>query len=131
MELTLNRHQVVCPVVAVVASSLRHRRTRRTRETLDGEQVTMMRSTIELATVLLVGAVVSFTACGEDKTAAQKPEPIEQGEVALPPFELESELPPSVREAVLKPFTGDLDELVKRRAVRIGVTYNRTFYYVD
>src|SRR5918993_792389 len=46
-------------------------------------------------------------------------------------FELESELPPSVREAVLKPFSGDLDEIVKRRAVRLGVTFNRTFYFVD
>ena len=36
-----------------------------------------------------------------------------------------------MREAVLKPFTGDLDELVKRRAVRIGVTFNRTFYFID
>ena len=31
----------------------------------------------------------------------------------------------------MKPFTGDLDEMVKRRLVRIGVTYNRTFYFVD
>ena len=91
----------------------------------------MMRIRIELAAVLLLGAVVALTACGDDKSAAQKPEPIEKGEVALPPFELESELLPSVREAVLKPFTGDLDELVKRRAVRIGVTFNRTFYFVD
>jgi hypothetical protein len=36
-----------------------------------------------------------------------------------------------VREAVLKPFTGDLDEIVKRRALRLGVTFNRTFYFVD
>jgi hypothetical protein len=32
---------------------------------------------------------------------------------------------------VLKPFTGDLDALVKRRLVRVGVTFNRTFYFVD
>jgi hypothetical protein len=32
-----------------------------------------------------------------------------------------------VREDVLKPFTGDLDEMVKRRVLRIGVTYSRTF----
>ena len=34
-------------------------------------------------------------------------------------------------EAVLKPFTGDLDTLVKRRVVRVGVTFNRTFYFID
>ena len=88
-----------------------------------------MRTRIELAAVLLVGAVVALTACGDDKPAAQKP--VDTAEGALAPFELESELPPSVREAVLKPFTGDLDELVKRRVVRIGVPYNRTFYFVD
>ena len=90
-----------------------------------------MRTRIELAAVLLVGAAVALTACGNDKSAAQKAEPIEKGEVALPPFELESQLPPSVREALLKPFTGDFDELAKRRAVRIGVPFNRTFYFVD
>ncbi len=75
--------------------------------------------------------MVALTACGGDKPAAEKSVVVEEAEVALPPFELESDLPPSVRDAVLKPFTGDLDELVKRRVVRIGVTYNRTFYFVD
>ena len=32
---------------------------------------------------------------------------------------------------MLKPFTGDLDEMIKRRVIRIGVTFNRTFYFVD
>jgi membrane-bound lytic murein transglycosylase MltF len=36
-----------------------------------------------------------------------------------------------VSEAVLKPFKGDLDEIIKRRAVRLGVTFDRTFYFVD
>jgi membrane-bound lytic murein transglycosylase MltF len=90
-----------------------------------------MRTRIKVAAVLLVGAVVALTACSDDRQAGQKSEPIEKAEAPPPAFELESELPPSVREAVLKPFTGDLDELVKRRVVRIGVTYNRTFYFVD
>ena len=30
-----------------------------------------------------------------------------------------------------RPFTGDFDDLVKRRAIRVGVTYNRTHYFVD
>src|SRR5688572_29338271 len=90
-----------------------------------------MRKRIELAAVLLAGTVLAATACGEDKAAVQDQKPIEQPEDELPAFELETDLPPSVREAVLKPFTGDLDELVERRAVRIGVTFNRTFYFVD
>ncbi len=90
-----------------------------------------MKARIDLTAVLLVGAVVAVTACGGDKPAAQKAAPIEEVATPLPPSELETQLPPSVREAVLKPFTGDLDELVKRRAVRVGVTFNRTFYFVD
>ena len=30
-----------------------------------------------------------------------------------------------------QPFTGDLDEQIKRRAIRVGVTYNRTHYFID
>jgi len=36
-----------------------------------------------------------------------------------------------VRDAVFKPFTGDFDEMVKRRLIRMGVTFNRTFYFLD
>ena len=54
-----------------------------------------------------------------------------EAEAPLPPSELDTQLPPDVRDGVLKPFTGDLDEMVKRRVVRIGVTFSRTFYFVD
>ena len=40
-------------------------------------------------------------------------------------------LPDVVREAMDKPFTGDFDEMVKRRLIRVGVTYNRTHYFID
>ena len=30
-----------------------------------------------------------------------------------------------------KPFTGDFDEMLKRRAIRVGVTFNRTHYFID
>ena len=52
-------------------------------------------------------------------------------EEPLPPSELDTLLPPAVREAVLKPFTGDFDEMVEHRLVRVGVTSNRTMYFVD
>src|SRR5258705_2710593 len=84
-----------------------------------------------LAAVLLVGAAVALTACGRDKPAAEQAPPIEEAEASLPPSELETRLPPSVRAALLSRLTGDVDELVKRRVVRIGVAFNRTFYYVD
>jgi membrane-bound lytic murein transglycosylase MltF len=89
-----------------------------------------MRARIELAALLLVGSMVAVTACGDAKPESEKAA-IEEAEAPLPPSDLESRLPASVREIVLKPFTGDLDELVKRRAVRVGVTFNRTFYFVD
>ncbi len=40
-------------------------------------------------------------------------------------------LPPAVRSVLDKPFTGDYDELIKRRALRAGVTFNRTHYFID
>ena len=92
---------------------------------------------LELAGALLIGVVVAFAACGGDsKTAApagqtSAAKPAEEAESPLPPSELETQLPQAVRESFLKPFTGDLDAMVKRRIVRIGVTFNRTFYFVD
>jgi membrane-bound lytic murein transglycosylase MltF len=53
------------------------------------------------------------------------------GEAPLPPPEYESGIPEEVRGLLTRPFTGDLDEMVKRRLIRVGVTYNRTLYYVD
>ena len=40
-------------------------------------------------------------------------------------------LPPAVRAVVGKPFTGDLDGMIKRRAIRVAVTFNRTHYFID
>ena len=40
-------------------------------------------------------------------------------------------LPATVRLAVDKPFTGDLDEMVERHAIRVAVTFNRTHYFID
>ena len=40
-------------------------------------------------------------------------------------------LPEPVRLAMDKPFTGDFDALVKRRAIRVAVTFNRTHYFID
>jgi membrane-bound lytic murein transglycosylase MltF len=36
-----------------------------------------------------------------------------------------------VREHLYEPFTGDFDQMVKRRFTRVGSTFNRTFYFVD
>jgi membrane-bound lytic murein transglycosylase MltF len=49
----------------------------------------------------------------------------------LPPLAHDSQLSDEVRAGLNEVFKGDLDEMVKRRLVRVGVTYNRTFYFVD
>lgn len=40
-------------------------------------------------------------------------------------------LPAESRGLLDRPFTGDLDEMVKRRLIRAGVVYNRTQYFID
>jgi membrane-bound lytic murein transglycosylase MltF len=40
-------------------------------------------------------------------------------------------VPEGIRSILDKPFTGDFDEMVKRRAIRVGVTFNRTHYFID
>ena len=40
-------------------------------------------------------------------------------------------LPEDVRLLLDKTFTGDFDEMVKRRIIRAGVVYNRTQYFID
>jgi membrane-bound lytic murein transglycosylase MltF len=45
--------------------------------------------------------------------------------------EYEAVLPEALRGIIDKTFTGDFDEMVARRVIRVGVTFNRTFYFVD
>ena len=40
-------------------------------------------------------------------------------------------LPEAVRLVMDEPFTGDFDALVKRRSIRVAVTFNRTHYFID
>jgi membrane-bound lytic murein transglycosylase MltF len=40
-------------------------------------------------------------------------------------------LPPGTATLLTKPFTGDADEMVKRRVIRAGVAVNRTHYFID
>ena len=94
-----------------------------------------MTARFELAAALFLG-VVTLTACGDNRPAAPDGQtsaanPADGAEDPLPPSELDTQLPLAVRDLLYKPFTGDLDEMVKRRIVRVGVTFNRTFYFVD
>ena len=83
-----------------------------------------------VAALLVVAAV---TACSrpqaETATTAAAPS---ADEAPIPatasPFD---GLPESVRLVMDTPFTGDFDAMVKRRAIRVAVTFNRTHYFID
>ena len=47
------------------------------------------------------------------------------------PNQTYDDLPEDMRRIVDSPFAGDFDEMVKRRAIRIAVTFNRTHYFID
>ena len=74
--------------------------------------------------------VFASAGCGGDKPDPPAAQAAAEADAPLP-FNLDTQLDPSVRGALLKPFTGDLDEMVKRRLVRLGVPFNRTFYFVE
>jgi membrane-bound lytic murein transglycosylase MltF len=100
---------------------------------------------IALASIVFLLASLSVAGCSgkkqEPKTAATGADAARSAaapaasagasDEPLPPVAYESALPETVRANLNKPFKGDLDEMVKRRVVRIGVTFNRTHYFVD
>jgi membrane-bound lytic murein transglycosylase MltF len=61
---------------------------------------------------------------------AGSPGPGADGPIPDTPSPMDA-LPEQVRLGVHKPFTGDFDEMVKRRAIRVAVTFNRTHYFID
>jgi membrane-bound lytic murein transglycosylase MltF len=82
--------------------------------------------------VLLV--VVAATACSGQKEAEKAAIPAASAadEAPIPPTPSPYDaLPEAVRQVLEKPFTGDLDEMIKRRAIRVAVTFNRTHYFLD
>ena len=83
--------------------------------------------------VTLVATVSGGAACSAEKATASAaiPKQSSQPEEPLPPSDLETRLPEAVRDAVLKRFTGDFDEMIERKVVRVGVSPSRTFYFVD
>jgi membrane-bound lytic murein transglycosylase MltF len=102
--------------------------------------VSSVRLLFVLAAVLMLG--LGGAACGSDSpspapaatpsttpppAATPAPEPDDE----LPPSELETNLPPAVRDALFKNSTDDFDKMIERKVIRVGVTPSRTFYFVD
>ena len=88
---------------------------------------------IALALAALLGTT---SGCGKPAGApGDKPmaaaTPPDAAEAPLPPPAYESALPEGVREHLAEGFLGDLDGMIARRLIRVGVTVNRTFYFVD
>jgi membrane-bound lytic murein transglycosylase MltF len=94
---------------------------------------------VRLFLALLALASLEVAATGCDRRPAPAPAdtatsvevPTDAEEAPLPPPAYEAALPEGVRSTMFAPFTGDFDQMVARRLIRVGVTYNRTFYYVD
>jgi len=76
--------------------------------------------------------VAATTACGRQQEEAPPAATASPAEAPIPdtpsPYDA---LPEAVRLVMDKPFTGDFDEMVKRRAIRVAVTFNRTHYFID
>ena len=57
--------------------------------------------------------------------------PTSDAKGSLPPPAYEAGLPEGVRAVLSARLVGDLDQMVARRLIRVGVTFNRTFYFAD
>jgi membrane-bound lytic murein transglycosylase MltF len=85
--------------------------------------------------VALVSLAYASSGCGGGSTKAPAdaakaaPSPASGAGASLPDYE--TALPEFVRAHLFEPFTGDFDQMAKRRMIRVGTTYNRTFYFVD
>ena len=89
-----------------------------------------------LAVTAFLGLSSAIGACGgateaPDEAAPTAAAPADEPDEPLPPPAYETALPESVRAVLSAPFTGDLDQMISRRVIRVGVTYNRTFYFAD
>ena len=95
------------------------------------------RSRTWLSALALVSLAYTTSGCGGSPAKAPAEAspaaaaPADAADASLPPPAYESALPEGVRSILFQKFTGDFDQMVARRVVRAGVTFNRTFYFVD
>ncbi len=86
-----------------------------------------MKTTTRRLLFLLMTAV----AAGCSRPEEAPPTATTPAEEELPPPVYESALPEDMRSLVDRVFTGDLDEMIKRRLIRVAMPFNRSFYFVD
>jgi membrane-bound lytic murein transglycosylase MltF len=95
------------------------------------------RSRTWLGAFALVSLAYATNGCGG--SPAQAPAdaakaaaaPADAADAPLPPPAYEAALPEPVRAHLFEQFTGDFDQMAARRLIRVGTTFNRTFYFVD
>jgi membrane-bound lytic murein transglycosylase MltF len=83
---------------------------------------------LSIAVLLTLTAVAACSGTPEGATETSRA--AVDGPIPETPSPLDA-IPESLRVVVDKPFTGDFDEMVKRRLIRVGVTFNRTHYFID
>ena len=90
-----------------------------------------------LVVVALVSLAGAASGCGGGpvdapaETPGGTTAPADAPDEPPPPPAYEAGLPEVVRAVLAAGFTGDLDGMVARRLIRVGVTYSRSFYFVD
>ncbi|WP_395332173.1 transporter substrate-binding domain-containing protein [Novosphingobium sp. BL-8H] len=88
-----------------------------------------------IATALACASLTGLLAsgCSQPKEQSKTPDRKEVATAAAvdatPTYE--QGLPPDMRKLMDIKFTGDFDALVARRLIRVGVPFNRTFYFID
>jgi membrane-bound lytic murein transglycosylase MltF len=80
---------------------------------------------------ILRRAFVACLLCLAACSSGDREKPPGAGEDATPVPAYETALPAELRPLIGKPFKGDLEEMVKRRLIRLAVPYNRTQYFID
>ena len=92
-----------------------------------------------MGALALVSLAFSSHGCGDRPAnapagappAAASPGAAPGDDAPLPPPAYEAALPEGVRARLFEKFTGDFDQMVARRLIRVGTPFNRTFYFVD
>ena len=77
-----------------------------------------------LIAILTIATVVS--GC----TKKAEPPPAAETDTT-PGVVTELDLPAEMKARAELPFTGDLDGMIERRLIRVGVPFNRSFYFID
>jgi len=97
-----------------------------------------MTKRVRFGAILLMSAVVTVVACTQrpeppaPAVPAATPAPAGNADEPIPETSSPLDaLPEQLREVMDRPFTEDFDAMMKRRAIRVAVTFNRTHYFID